>query len=49
MKIRNVLLLCLMAVLATHTGMSADILSFGNTANIPEAGVPQELARWRKA
>ena len=49
MKIRNVLLLCLMAVLATHTGMSADILSSGNTANIPEAGVPQELARWRKA
>lgn len=46
---RNVLLLCLMAVLATHTGMSADILSSGNTANIPEAGVPQELARWRKA
>lgn len=49
MKMRNVLLLCLMAVLATHTGMSADILSSGNTANIPEAGVPQELARWRKA
>ena len=49
MKIRNVLLLCLIAVLATHTGISADILSYGNTANIPEAGVPQELARWRKA
>ncbi len=49
MKMRNVLLLCLMAVLATHTGMSADILSSGNTANIPEAGVPQELALWRKA
>ena len=46
---RNVLLLCLMAVLATHIGMSADILSSGNTANIPETGVPQELARWRKA
>ena len=39
MKIRNVLLLCLMAVLATHTGMSADILSSGNTANIPEERV----------
>ena len=49
MKMRNVLLLCLMAVLATHIGMSADILSSGNTANIPETGVPQELARWRKA
>ena len=49
MKMRNVLLLCLIAVLATHTGISADILSYGNTANIPEAGVPQELARWRKA
>ena len=43
------LLICLIAVLATHTGLSADILSYGNTANIPEAGVPQELARWRKA
>ena len=50
MKIRNVLLLCLiMVVFATHTGMSADILSSGDTANIPEAGVPQELAQWRKA
>ena len=46
---RNMLLICLIAVLATHTGISADILSYGNTANIPEAGVPQELARWRKA
>ena len=49
MKMRNVLLLCLMAVFATHTGMSADILSSGDTANIPEAGVTQELAQWRKA
>ena len=49
MKMRNVLLLCLMAVFATHTGMSADISSPGDSINIPDTGVPQELARWRKA